>query len=95
MNVDLSQLAVERSQTAPSDRKGGKSAWLSRYALPLFILIAFGGLLGWAARDSVMPSTPVTVVPVLVARFLAALMLSLYRERLLEMPSRMAGRKVI
>lgn len=67
-SVDLSQLAVDRGKAAGPKRKGGKSAWLSRCMLPLFIVGAFTGLLGWAARDSVLPTKPVTVVPVLVAR---------------------------
>ncbi|HUS40511.1 MAG TPA: efflux RND transporter periplasmic adaptor subunit, partial [Pirellulales bacterium] len=36
--------------------------------LPLFLVAFFAGLLGWAAKDSVLPSKQVTVVPVIVAR---------------------------
>jgi HlyD family secretion protein len=67
-NVDLSQLAVNREKDARGDSIKVKRRWITRYVFPLMILLMFVGLLGWAARDSVLPSTPVTVVPVIVAK---------------------------
>lgn len=66
--VDLSQLSVDRSQAAPAKTATVKRRWVTRYVLPSMLLLTFVGLLGWAARDSVLPSTPVTVVPVIVAK---------------------------
>jgi RND family efflux transporter MFP subunit len=41
---------------------------LTRYLLPGAILLGFVGVLGWTARDSLLPGQPVTVVPVLTTR---------------------------
>ncbi len=41
---------------------------LTRYVLPGTVLLGFAALFGWAGRDSFLPSTPVTVVPVLTTR---------------------------
>ena len=65
--LDLSQLAVERQATA-QPKTQLKRRWFSRYALPAGILLAFVGLLAWATKDSLLPSQPVTVVPVIVAK---------------------------
>lgn len=65
--LDLSQLAVSRERTAPGKARF-RRAWLTRYALPVGILIGFVGLFLWAARDSFLPATPVTITPVVVSR---------------------------
>ena len=67
-NVDLSQLAVDRGKTQQPKAATAGRRWLSRYVLPAFIVTAFVCLLGWAAKDTLLPSRPVTVIPVLVAR---------------------------
>lgn len=68
VKVDLTQLAVDRSQSPqpPAAQNGGR--WVSRYLLPLAIVVAFAGLFGWSMKDSLLPATPVTVVPVVVAQ---------------------------
>lgn len=68
INVDLRQLAVDRTGTQEPKTATVSRRWLSRYVLPLSIVCAFVCLLGWAAKDSILPSKPVTVVSVLVAR---------------------------
>ena len=65
--VDLSQLAVKRQAVGPASVKS-RRRWVSRYAFPMGILGAFGGLFGWAARDSFLPAHVVTVTPVIVTR---------------------------
>src|SRR5207248_36735 len=63
-NVDLSQLAVKRD--APPLRR--PRHLISRYLLPGGVLFGFLGVVAWAARGSLLPSKPVTVVPVLAVR---------------------------
>src|SRR5262245_57479152 len=65
-NVDLQQLARRREAPAagPTPRR---HLW-SRYVLPGAVLLGFAGVLAWAARDSLLPARPVTVVPVLSTR---------------------------
>lgn len=65
--VDLSQLAVKRRSLGPASGKI-RRRWVTRYAVPMGILGAFGGLFGWAARDSFLPAQAVTVTPVIVTR---------------------------
>jgi RND family efflux transporter MFP subunit len=66
-NVDLRQLAVRRSEDEP--RPAARRRHLvTRYLLPGFVLLGFVAVVGWAARDSLLPSQPVTVVPVLTSR---------------------------
>jgi len=65
--LDLSQLAVERQPVAkPATRR--RKALLTRYVLPAAILLSFVGLFAWAARESFLPATPVTITPVVVSR---------------------------
>jgi multidrug efflux pump subunit AcrA (membrane-fusion protein) len=63
--VDLRQLAVRRDGPPAARRR---PLWLSRYVLPAAVGLGFVGVVGWAARDSLLPSKPVTVVPVLTTR---------------------------
>jgi len=66
--VDLSHLAVERRQTGHGATIAPRRRWVVRYVLPLGLLLVFVGLLTWAARDSLLPATPVRVVPVVVTQ---------------------------
>ena len=65
--LDLSQLAVDRSQPAKTAVKI-KRPWLTRYVLPFGILAGFLSLFGWAARDSLLPAQSITITPVIVSR---------------------------
>jgi len=65
--VDLRQLAVNRSG-AQAPRRGPRRGVLVRYLLPLGVILGFGLILAWSARDSLLPSKPVTVVPVVLMR---------------------------
>jgi len=66
--VDLSQLALDRS--APPSRLRGHTRFrlLTRYLLPGTLLVGFAALLLYAARDLVFPPQPVTVMPVIVSQ---------------------------
>ncbi len=65
--VDLKQLAVNRPDPAarPLVRK---RAWLGRWGVPVAIIAGFSGVIGWSAGDRLLPSTPVTIVPVILMR---------------------------
>ncbi|MFL5340562.1 MAG: efflux RND transporter periplasmic adaptor subunit [Gemmataceae bacterium] len=67
MSVDLRQLAVRRSggETRPSARR---PHLFTRFVLPGAIALGFVAVVTWAARDRLLPSKPVTVVPVLTSR---------------------------
>lgn len=70
--LDLRQLAVHR-EASPSGEKPARTprhrfSLLTRYVLPGGLLLGFLGLIGWSARTSLLPSRPVTVMPVLSAR---------------------------
>lgn len=65
--LDLSQLAVDRSEPAPSFVKKRRS-WLTKYVLPIGILTGFLSLFGWAARDGFLPAHSITITPVVVTR---------------------------
>jgi len=64
-HVDLSQLAVRRDEPVAPHRS---RSLVARYLLPGVVLMGFAGLVGWAARDSLLPARPVTVVPVVATR---------------------------
>jgi multidrug efflux pump subunit AcrA (membrane-fusion protein) len=63
-NVDLRQLARRGTDLAPRP-PARRTPWLTRYVLPAAVLLGFAAVAVWAARDSLLPSHPVTVVPVL------------------------------
>lgn len=65
-NVDLRQLAVRRDNAAAT--VGRRRHLLARYVLPGAIVVGFLGVIGWSARDSLLPAQPVTVVAVLSTR---------------------------
>jgi len=65
--VDLRQLAVERTPASISSLPRSR-AWWSRWGLPAAIVCAFAAIVGWTARDFLLPAKPVTVVPVFLAK---------------------------
>jgi RND family efflux transporter MFP subunit len=66
-NVNLRELAVRREAAAPAV-PGPRRQWLSRYLIPLALLLGVLALAAWAAQDLYLPRYPVTVVPVHVSR---------------------------
>ncbi len=63
MSVDLKGLAIDREGTGePAVRR--RRHVLTRYVLPLVLIIGFVSLVAWASRDLVFPPRAVTVVPV-------------------------------
>ncbi len=67
--LDLSQLAMDRSpsrETKPA--RPQRKRWVSRYVIPIGILVGFVMLLGAAAGRRLLPRQSVTVVPVIVKR---------------------------
>jgi RND family efflux transporter MFP subunit len=62
-NVDLKELAYDRSGTSQSRIRPGRQV-LTRYVLPLVLIAGFLSLVAWASRDLLFPPKPVTVVPV-------------------------------
>src|SRR5436305_6408768 len=66
-NIDLRQLAGRHEPARPPGASGRRHL-VSRYLLPGGILLGFLLVPGWAARDSLLPSRPVTDVPVLTTR---------------------------
>lgn len=68
-SLDLSQLALDRSPQGDSIAlKPRPRRWITRYALPIGILLGFVALLGVAAGRRLLPSHRVTIVPVIVKR---------------------------
>ncbi len=62
-DVDLRELAIDRSGSSqPSVRT--RRHIVTRYVLPLVLILGFLLLLAWASRDIVFPPKDVTVVPV-------------------------------
>ena len=61
--VDLRELAVDRSGTS-RPRLQTRRHVLTRFVLPLLLILGFLSLVAWASRDLVFPPQPVTVVPV-------------------------------
>ncbi|MGC1276256.1 MAG: efflux RND transporter periplasmic adaptor subunit [Planctomycetaceae bacterium] len=66
--IDLRELAVDRTADHQPDGIGPKPRWVSRLVLPLALLAGFAAVIGWAAKDTLSPGRPVTVVPVFVTR---------------------------
>ncbi len=68
--LDLSQLSLDRAPTnhAPHKPLQQKKRWISRYGLPIAILVGFAVLLASAAGDRLMPARSVTIMPVIVKR---------------------------
>jgi len=66
-DVDLRDLAVKR-ETPAGQRVVSRRHVLARYVLPVVLIAGFLAVVGWTAQDALLPRTPVTVVPVHVAR---------------------------
>src|SRR5262245_57211796 len=67
-SVDLRQLAVQREPASQAKPRRGQTSYITRYVLPGAVLLGFVFLLVWALRATLLPSHPVTVVPVLASR---------------------------
>lgn len=65
--VDLRALALDRTEPTSSLRSRRRPIFV-RYVVPALVVLGFVGLLGWAARESLLPATPVSVVPIVVSR---------------------------
>jgi HlyD family secretion protein len=65
--IDLQDLAIRREQNAPGTITP-KRRLVSRVVLPTVLIVGFAAVLAWAARDTYLPRTAVTVVPVHVSR---------------------------
>ncbi len=65
--LDLRPLAVDRGGGEVSARRPPRHVG-ARYLLPLAIVVGFVSLLAWSVRDSLLPSKPVTVAPVVLMR---------------------------
>jgi len=63
MNVDLRELAIDRGGTGQSSLRTRRHV-LTRYVLPLVLILGFLSLVTWASRDILFPPKHVTVVPV-------------------------------
>jgi len=63
-NVDLKQLAVRRDETGVTTKSGRPWHIWTRIILPGVVLAGFVAVVGWAARDHLLPARSVTVVPV-------------------------------
>ena len=66
-DVDLRQLAIERGGPAPTHVRTGRHL-LTRYGIPVALLVGFLALVAWASWDILFPPHPVTVIPVLATR---------------------------
>lgn len=65
--VDLKQLAVQRSVEGPAPIKR-KRTWPTRWGVPLAIIAGFFGIVVWSARDRMLPAKAVTVMPVIMSK---------------------------
>lgn len=63
MTVDLKELAIDRGGTGQPKKRTRRHV-LTRYMLPLVLIVGFLSLVAWASRDLMFPLKPVTVVPV-------------------------------
>lgn len=67
--LDLSKLALDRSPSAATSViKPPRRRWVTRYVLPIGILVGFLGLLAAEAGRRLLPRPSVTVLPVVVKR---------------------------
>ena len=62
--VDLRGLAIDRSDTTQPKLRTRRHL-MTRYVLPLILVVGFLSLVAWASRDFVFPPKPVTVMPVI------------------------------
>lgn len=66
--VDIRGLAREPEPPRTGEQFGRRRHVLARYALPAVLVAGFLAVLGWAARDALLPGRAVRVVPVEVSR---------------------------
>lgn len=66
-DVDLRELAVQRSEPAAHDGRSRRHM-LTRYVLPVALIIGFLLVMGWALRNVLLPARPVKIAPVHVSR---------------------------
>jgi multidrug efflux pump subunit AcrA (membrane-fusion protein) len=62
-DLDLRELAIDRGGADQASRHTRRHL-LTRYVLPLMLMLGFLFLVAWACRDLMFPPQPVTVVPV-------------------------------
>ena len=62
--VDLRELAIDRGDTAQPKLRTRRHL-MTRYVLPLVLVVGFLSLVAWASRDFVFPPKSVTVIPVI------------------------------
>lgn len=67
-DVDLSQLAIDRSGSERGTNARPRTHLLTRYVLPGAVLLSALALICWAAQDLLFPPRPVAVVPVVTVR---------------------------
>jgi len=67
MNVDLSELAIEREETAAAGASSRRHI-LTRYVLPAALALGFLGLVLFATWELIVPAKSVQVIPVFVSR---------------------------
>ena len=63
--VDLRELAIDRSGVGGRPNLRGRRQLLTRYVLPLVLILGFLSLITWASWDIVFPPKAVTVMPVI------------------------------
>ena len=66
--VDLSQLAVDRTSSKQTLGLRPRRSIMTRYVLPGLLILGFLTLVGWTSRDYVFPPKPVQVIPVLATQ---------------------------
>lgn len=64
--LDLSKLAIDRAPPGAVATRPHRRRWLSRYVVPIGILVGFLGLVGASAGRGWLPRQAVRVVPVIV-----------------------------
>ncbi len=62
-DVDLTGLAIDRGGRSQPGMKTRRHV-LTRYVLPLILILGFLSLVAWASRDLMFPPREVMVVPV-------------------------------
>lgn len=66
--VDIKRLAIVREQAATAPKPSRRRHVVSRYLIPGVLVAGFLSLVGWSARDFVVPPRAVWVVPVLASQ---------------------------
>lgn len=66
--VDIKRLAIVRDQAATARNPSRRRHVVSRYLIPGVLLAGFVSLVGWSARDYIVPPRAVWVLPVLATQ---------------------------